>query len=86
MRRRTVCLLACTPFFMAIAGAQEEESGVANYAYSVFTGTGRYRIGGRTIYVIRAPLAFNLKTPDYESGKFGYKLDRFQFNAYLKYA
>jgi hypothetical protein len=73
MRLSTLCLLVCASFFIATAVAQEEQTGVANYAYSIFIGTGRYEIGDRTIYVIRAPMAFNLKTPDYESGQFGYK-------------
>jgi hypothetical protein len=64
-----VCLLLAT-----VAFAQEEEKGVANYAYSVFIGTGQYQISDRTIYVIRAPLRFSLKSPDYDSGKFGYSL------------
>jgi hypothetical protein len=50
------------------------EDGVANYAYSVFVGTGKYNVGDRTVYVIRAPLAFTLKEPDYETRQFGYKL------------
>jgi hypothetical protein len=45
-----------------------EETGVADYAYSVFVGTGRYKIDDRTIYVFRAPLIFDLKEVDYESG------------------
>ena len=57
----------------SIASAQEEQDGVANYAYSVFIGTGKYSIGDRTIYVIRAPLAFTLKEASHETGQFGYK-------------
>lgn len=73
MRLCTLCLLVSASFFMATASAQEEQSGVANYAYSIFSGTGKYKADSRTIYSIRVPLEFNLRAPDYESGKFGYK-------------
>ena len=63
------CLLMATKVL-----AQEESSGVANYAYSIFIGTGKYTIDDRTIYSIRAPLAFTLKSPDYDSGQIGYQL------------
>jgi len=58
----------------SIAFAQEEQDGEANYAYSIFIGTGKYRVNDRTIYVIRAPLAFTLKEANHETGQFGYKL------------
>ena len=51
-----------------------EEDGIANYAYSVFIGTGAYRIGDRTIYLLRIPGAFDLSEPDYDSGKIGWRL------------
>ena len=51
----------------------EEEDGIANYAYSVFSGTGRYKIDDRTIVAIRAPLVWDLVEADYETGKLGYR-------------
>jgi len=63
------CLLLTTTVF-----AQTEETGVANYAYSIFIGTGRYKVEDRTVYAIRAPLEFSLKSADYDSGQIGYTL------------
>ena len=51
----------------------EEEDGIANYAYSVFSGTGRYKIDDRTIVAIRAPLVWDLVEADYETGKLSYR-------------
>jgi len=45
-----------------------------NYAYSVFVGTGAYRIEDQTIYVLRVPLRWDLRGPDHEEGKIGYRL------------
>jgi len=59
---------------MSPAAFSLEEEGVANYAYSVFIGTGAYRIGDRTIYLLRIPAAFDLTEPDYESGKIGWRV------------
>lgn len=50
--------------FGASASRAEDSEGVANYAYSVFVGTGKYSIEDRVIYVIRAPLAFDLDNFD----------------------
>ncbi len=55
--------------------AQEPEEGVANYAYSIFVGTGKYEVvGDRTVYVIRAPMYWDLIEPDFESRRTGYRL------------
>jgi hypothetical protein len=52
-----------------------EVNGVANYAYSVFAGTGRYVVEDRIIYIFRMPLEFDIKDVDYEEGhKVGLKL------------
>jgi hypothetical protein len=62
---------------MAIAPvlpAQETDKGFANYAYAIFVGTGKYDVGDRTIYVIRAPMYWNLVEPDFESRRTGYRL------------
>ncbi len=45
----------------------DEVDGVADYAYSVFVGTGKYSIHDRTIYVLRAPLEFDIHEFDYKS-------------------
>jgi hypothetical protein len=45
-----------------------EVDGVANYAYSVFVGTGKYEVEDRVIYIFRAPLEFNIKEVDYDEG------------------
>lgn len=69
-------LMAVLASGLIIPGASyaEEVDGVANYAFSVFIGTGAYRIGDRTIYNIRLPLRWDLREPDYESGKVGLRL------------
>ena len=43
----------------------QEAEGVANYAYAIFFGTGKYSVSDRNIYVLRAPLVFTLGEPDY---------------------
>lgn len=53
--------------------AQETE-GVANYAYAIFFGTGKYSVSDRNIYVLRAPLAFTLRELDYAEGALGLRL------------
>ncbi len=53
--------------------AQETE-GVANYAYAIFFGTGKYSVSDRDIYVLRAPLVFTLREADYTQGAPGLKL------------
>ena len=45
-----------------------------NYAYSVFVGTGAYRIEDNKIYIFSVPLQWDMSEPDYESGKVGYRL------------
>lgn len=62
-------ILRCSLFSALLVGCSficsaEEQEGVANYAYSVFVGTGRYRIDDRIIYVFRVPLAFQLRPVD----------------------
>jgi hypothetical protein len=52
----------------------EEIDGTYNFAYAVFTGTGRYTLNDRTIYVFRAPLSFDLREADHETGKIGFRL------------
>jgi hypothetical protein len=64
------CLAQPVPF-----GDIQEEEGVPNYAYSVFAGTGVYKIDDRRIYILRVPMKFDLKKIDYEAGeKYGLRL------------
>jgi hypothetical protein len=64
------CLAQPVPF-----GDIPEEEGVPNYAYSVFAGTGVYKIDDRRIYILRVPMKFDLKKIDYEAGeKYGLRL------------
>jgi hypothetical protein len=58
-------LIAVTVSPISLSG---DVDGVANYAYSVFTGTGQYEIEDRIIYIFRAPLEFDIKEIDYEKG------------------
>ena len=52
----------------------QEAEGVANYAYAIFFGTGKYSVSDRNIYVLRAPLVFTLREPDYAQGEAGLRL------------
>jgi len=56
--------------------AQEASVGETsiNHAYSVFTGTGKYRVSDRTIYVLRLPFRFRAKKADYSRRKPGVRL------------
>ncbi len=52
-----------------------DETSQFNFAYSVFVGTGAYRIDDdSTVYIFRVPLSWDMREPDYESGQVGYKL------------
>jgi hypothetical protein len=64
--RHTLCLLMLAAMVIPSAG-WAAESGVPNFAYSTFTGTGVYEINDRTIYVFRAPLYFDLSEIDIEN-------------------
>ena len=48
-------------FFVFASGySNAQEEGVPNYAYAVFTGTGKYQIEDRNIYIFRLPLEFTV--------------------------
>jgi hypothetical protein len=64
----TRLLLAFAALSHALTLAAEELDGVPDYAYSVFVGTGKYRIDDRTIYSLRVPLEFDLIDTDYAAG------------------
>jgi hypothetical protein len=64
--RHTLCLLMLAAMVIPSA-SWAAESGVPNFAYSIFTGTGVYEINDRIIYVFRAPLSFDLSEIDIEN-------------------
>ena len=76
--RTSALLRALSPYIccllFSIATHAQTFSGVENYAYSIFTGTGAYKIDDRTIYILRMPLRWQLLDPDYESKKIGLSL------------
>ena len=57
--------------FAGNSSRAQEVEGVANYAYAIFFGTGKYSVSDRNIYVLRAPLVFTLREPDYADGRIG---------------
>ena len=57
-----IALCSCLTF-------ADRVDGVADYAYSVFVGTGKYSIQDRTIYIFRAPLEFDLYEIDTKTNK-----------------
>lgn len=61
---RFLVIAACALAMGASTSGAEDLDGVANYAYSVFVGTGKYSVGDRVIYVFRAPLEFNIRGVD----------------------
>jgi hypothetical protein len=59
--RHYFVIVAALISLSAPASYAGEEDGVANYAYAVFSGTGRYTILDRTIYMINMPFRYNFK-------------------------
>lgn len=49
------------------AGAVDELEDIFNYAYSSWIGSGFYRIGDRTVYLLRAPFSYTLREADSEN-------------------
>lgn len=66
--------LCCVLVLQAASAQESGQEGITNYAYSVFAGTGRYNIGDRVIYVLRLPMAMDLRKPDYETKTTGFRL------------
>jgi hypothetical protein len=64
--RHTLCLAMAAAMVMP-STCWTAESGVSNFAYSIFVGTGVYEINDRTIYVFRAPLSFDLTEIDVDN-------------------
>jgi hypothetical protein len=52
----------------------QQIDGTSNFAYGVFTGTGRYKVRDRTLYVVRVPLFFDGKVANYETKEVGYRI------------
>jgi hypothetical protein len=52
----------------------QQIDGTSNFAYGVFTGTGRYKVRDRTLYVARVPLFFDGKVANYETKEIGYRI------------
>lgn len=72
---RQLAKMICLSGLLLSAGSNAVElDGSANYAFAVFVGTGKYRIGDRDIFVLRAPIAFTLKEADFTTKQIGYKL------------
>ena len=62
-------------FFFATkqtAQAQDEPEDVINYAYSNWIGSGFYKVGDRTVYLLRAPFSYTFREEDSE--KWGLQL------------
>ena len=73
MRPFLFTITALTFLFSTFSSKGEEldgvtNDGVANYAYAVFAGTGKYRLGDREIFIFNMPLEFNINEVDYDSG------------------
>ena len=68
MRFIRLVLIINLGLFAGPSHAGEEDPDI-NYAYAVFTGTGKYSLNDRTIYVFRAPLEFDLKPVNYDAGE-----------------
>lgn len=68
MRFIRLVLIINLGLFAGPSRAGEEDPDI-NYAYAVFTGTGKYSLNDRTIYVFRAPLEFDLKPVNYDAGE-----------------
>jgi len=68
-------VLAVAFVFLPPAHAQDVgDRGAANYVYSVFTGTGKYEVDDRTIYVVRMPLTLNWRKADHVEMKPGFRM------------
>ncbi|MGB5745961.1 MAG: hypothetical protein WBM69_03200 [Desulfobacterales bacterium] len=49
------------------AWAADEPEDVINYAYSSWIGSGFYKLGDRTVYLLRAPFSYTLREADSEN-------------------
>jgi len=49
------------------ARAVDESADVINYAYSNWIGSGFYKVGGRTVYLLRGPFSYTIREADSEN-------------------
>lgn len=68
MHRLLLTTTALAIMFSTFSSKGEELDGVANYAYAVFTGTGKYSLDDRVIFIFNMPLELNINEVDYDSG------------------
>ncbi|MCP4000787.1 MAG: hypothetical protein GY727_07745 [Gammaproteobacteria bacterium] len=73
MLLRFLSLTILSLLYITDTQAQQIE-GTANFAYGIFTGTGRYKVRDRTLYAVRVPLFFNGKVANYETKEIGYRI------------
>lgn len=59
-------LAACLDGFGSARAANEPEDTI-NYAYSTWIGSGFYKVGDRTVYLLRAPFSYELREADREN-------------------
>jgi len=57
---------------VSLARADDEPEDVINYAYSSWIGSGFYKLGDRTVYLLRGPFSYTLREGDSE--KWGLEL------------
>ena len=65
-------LLAGYCWGVSLARATDESEDVINYAYSSWIGSGFYKLGDRTVYLLRGPFSYTLREADSE--KWGLEL------------
>jgi hypothetical protein len=73
MLMRFLFLAVLSLLYVTDTRAQQID-GTSNFAYGVFTGTGRYKVRDRTLYVVRVPLFFDAKAANYETKEVGYRI------------
>ena len=60
-------LAVLAAFFLAakpVIPAEDEPEDAINYAYSNWIGSGFYKVGDRTVYLLRGPFSWTLRETD----------------------
>ena len=57
-------LLAGFGGYLSLVQAEDEPEDVINYAYSNWIGSGFYKVGDRTVYLLRGPFSWTLREAD----------------------
>jgi hypothetical protein len=75
--RVILLIISATALYLFVPGKQlaragDEPEDTINYAYSSWIGSGFYKIGDRTVYLLRAPFSYTLRETD--SKKWGVEL------------